>query len=63
MQKTAAKPPRADLYDTDVYSWSREQAKLLRERRWDELDLEKVAEEIASVGPEEPEHIGAGKTS
>ena len=42
-------PARAD-YDRDVYSWSREQARLVREGRWDLVDRENVAEEIESLG-------------
>jgi len=38
------------LYDTDLYAWTRAQAELLRARRFDELDLENLAEEIESVG-------------
>jgi hypothetical protein len=38
------------LYDTDYYAWTQEQAALVRERAWDELDLEHVAEEIESLG-------------
>ena len=43
------KPARAD-YDTDFYSWSLEQARLLRESRWAQVDRENVAEEIESLG-------------
>ena len=42
-------PVRAD-YRRDVYSWSQEQARLIREGRWDEIDRDNVAEEIESVG-------------
>lgn len=41
--------PRA-LYETDAYSWALEQARLIREGRWGEIDRENVAEEIESVG-------------
>jgi hypothetical protein len=37
-------------YERDVYSWSQEQARLIREGRWDEIDRDNVAEEIESVG-------------
>lgn len=36
-------------YDDDIIAWSNEQARLLRERRFDQLDLEHIAEEIESV--------------
>jgi hypothetical protein len=46
------KPGGAD-YDTDFYSWSLEQARLLREGQWARLDRENVAEEIESLGREQ----------
>jgi hypothetical protein len=42
-------PARAD-YQRDAYTWSREQARLIREGQWDEVDRDNVAEEIESVG-------------
>ena len=45
-------PVRAD-YDRDFYSWLMEQARLLREGRWDAVDRENVAEEIESLGREQ----------
>jgi hypothetical protein len=49
MGKVAEKP-KAGLYDTDINLWALEQARLLRDRRWADLDLENVAEEIESLG-------------
>jgi len=40
------------LHDGDPYSWSQQQANLLRERRWAEVDADLVAEEIADMGNE-----------
>jgi hypothetical protein len=42
-------PVRAD-YERDVYGWSQQQARLIREGHWTEIDRENVAEEIESVG-------------
>jgi hypothetical protein len=42
-------PARAD-YARDIYSWSQEQARAIREGRWDDIDRDNVAEEIESVG-------------
>jgi len=42
-------PVRAE-YERDVYSWSQEQARLVREGRWDLVDRVNVAEEIESLG-------------
>lgn len=38
-----------NLYDQDFSLWLQRQAQLLRERRFDELDLDNLVEEIASV--------------
>ena len=38
------------LYDLDDAAWATEQAQLLREGRWDELDLENLIEEIEDIG-------------
>ena len=40
-------------YDSDFYSWSQEQGRLVREGRWNEVDRENVAEEIESLGREQ----------
>jgi hypothetical protein len=42
-----------DLYDQDFYTWTLEQARLLRERRFAELDIEHLAEEIEDMGKRE----------
>jgi Domain of unknown function DUF29 len=39
-----------DLYEQDLYAWSRAQADLLRAGRFAELDLEHLIEEIEDVG-------------
>lgn len=36
-------------YDTDIALWATEQARLLHEQRFDEIDLGRVAGEIASI--------------
>jgi hypothetical protein len=46
---TQIKPAR-QLHDEDFYVWSREQAELLRGRRFDELDLEHLIEEVEDLG-------------
>lgn len=40
-------------YDRDFYTWSQEQARLIREGGWSELDRANVAEEIESLGREQ----------
>jgi hypothetical protein len=51
MQKTAIKPPPNDLYETDFY------ACLLRERRWADLDLDNLVDEVESVGKNDKSQI------
>jgi hypothetical protein len=45
------------LYETDFYEWTQEQARLLRERRFDDLDLENLVDEVESVGSSEKREI------
>jgi hypothetical protein len=44
------KPTTKDLYEEDFYVWTERQAELLRARRFDELDLENLIEEVAELG-------------
>ena len=39
-----------NLYDDDFYVWAGSQAQLLRDRRFDELDLENLVEEVEDLG-------------
>src|SRR5437660_1628108 len=48
----AAEPERVD-YNRDFYSWLMEQARFVREGRWDALDRDNLAEEIESLGREQ----------
>ena len=43
----------AVAYDQDLYSWSLEQAKFLRERRFDQIDWEHIIEEIEDMSKSE----------
>jgi hypothetical protein len=40
-------------YDRDLYTWSQEQAALLRERKFDQIDLVHIVEEIEDMGKSE----------
>jgi len=40
----------ASKYETDYVTWTREQAEMLRARRWDSLDLDHLIEEIEDLG-------------
>jgi Domain of unknown function DUF29 len=60
MSKIAEKPRVNPLYETDFFLWTEEQAQLLREKRWSDLDLENLIEEIGSVGASEKSKIKSG---
>jgi hypothetical protein len=47
---TRIKRTRSDLYETDFYAWSLEQAALLRTQRFDQLDLDRLIEEVEDLG-------------
>jgi hypothetical protein len=57
MSKIAEKPPKNDLYETDFFAWTQQQARLLRERRWNDLDLENLVDEVESVGKSDKREI------
>lgn len=40
----------SQLYDDDFYLWVRHNAELIRQRRFDEIDVDNVVEEIESLG-------------
>lgn len=43
----------SDLYDTDFYAWTQEQAGLLRDQKTQALDYANLAEEVESLGRSE----------
>ena len=45
--------PKKTLYETDFYQWTKQQAQLIREHRFGELDLENLIEEVADMGSSE----------
>lgn len=57
MSASMLRSPRSRLYETDFFTWTQRQAELLRERRFDDLDLENLAEEVACVGRSEQREI------
>jgi hypothetical protein len=57
MSKVEIKPSTNDLYEIDFYAWTQEQARLLRERRWNDLDLENLVDEVGGVGSSEKRQI------
>ena len=46
-------------YEADVVAWSREQAQWLKTGRFDQLDLEHLAEEIEDVGKSEQRELAS----
>lgn len=57
MADAVTKSPANSLYETDFYAWTQEQARLLRERRWTDLDLENLVDEVESVGRSDKRQI------
>jgi Domain of unknown function DUF29 len=47
---TRPKPIAKDLYEQDFYVWAHNQAELLRDRKFDELDLSRLIEEVEDLG-------------
>jgi hypothetical protein len=47
-------------YDKDVHAWAFEQARLLRARRFDALDIEHLADEIEDVARHEQRALADG---
>lgn len=45
------------LYDTDFYKWTQQQARLIKEGRFDELDLDNLVEEVEDMGKHEPRSL------
>jgi hypothetical protein len=44
-------------HDEDFYGWAMAEASLLRQHKWDELDIEHLAEELESMGASEKREI------
>jgi hypothetical protein len=49
--------PAPSLYETDFYAWTQEQASLLRENQWSQLDLLNLIEEIESLGKQQRQEL------
>lgn len=46
-------------YDQDVMAWAAEQARLIRAGRFDQLDIEHIADEIEDVGKSEKRELAS----
>jgi predicted DNA-binding ribbon-helix-helix protein len=49
----------ADLYEQDFFLWTQQMATALREGRFEQLDLENLAEEVESVGRSEKRELAS----
>ena len=47
---TRVRPKAKELYEQDFYVWTEVQAELLRQRRFETLDLENLIEEVEGLG-------------
>jgi hypothetical protein len=57
MSNTDTKARANSLYESDFFTWTQEQARLLRERRFNDLDLDNLIDEVESVGGSEKREI------
>lgn len=46
-----------NLYETDFYAWTQEQAMLLRSQQWSQVDLPNLIEEIESLGKQQRQEL------
>jgi Domain of unknown function DUF29 len=46
-----------NLYDMDFYAWTLEQSQLLRQGKWQALDIENLVEEIESLGKQQRQEL------
>lgn len=47
------------VYDKDFYSWTMENATLLRQRKFSEIDIEHIAEELESMGKSDKRELAS----
>jgi hypothetical protein len=52
-------PPTATLYDTDFHAWTLQQADLLRQGEYDQLDTEHLIEEIEDMGKSQQRELSS----
>ena len=46
-----------NLYESDFYAWTQEHVNLLQDRRWGEIDLPNLIEEIGSLGKQQRQEL------
>lgn len=47
----------SNLYETDFYAWTQEQAELLRHKQWGKIDLPNLLEEIESLRKQQRQEL------
>jgi Domain of unknown function DUF29 len=57
MAKTLSRPPDSSLYEEDFPLWAERQAGLLRARRFGELDLDNLIEEVEDLSRRERDAV------
>jgi hypothetical protein len=57
MAKVIARPPARTLYEEDFPLWAERQATLLRAKRFEELDLDNLIEEVEDLSRRERETV------
>ncbi len=57
MDDTKVKALPNDLYEADFHAWTQQQAELLRQKRFGDIDLENLIDEVASVGASQKKEI------
>lgn len=45
------------LYDQDFYAWAQHQIELLQSQQWEQVDIDNLIEEIASLGKRERQEL------
>ncbi len=46
-----------NLYETDFYGWTKEQAQLLQSGKWHNLDITNLVEELESLGKQQQQEL------
>lgn len=47
----------SNLYETDFYAWTQEQAQFLQSGTWEQLDIPNLVEEIESLGKQQRQEL------
>ncbi|MBW4514637.1 MAG: DUF29 domain-containing protein [Timaviella obliquedivisa GSE-PSE-MK23-08B] len=59
LERSLSEVEATDLYEQDFFLWTQQMATALREGRFDQLDIENLAEEIESVGRSEKRELAS----